>query len=561
MSIRNNRTVMSEGGYAAKTKYNQYVLEQISKEAGAILRKEEQQRLINAAKSQAALTMDTDPRMAGSAAVPRVNRSESTAFYGGTDPRMSSVKPGNPFGKNTVVPGNVDPRTEGFANKPKNPYDASVALQPLDETDPRFYSKAEKPAVAKFFEKKDKPEQKQGIIQNYSNKNSFYKSRGGIASLFDGKPNNLKSATASDFNKARGAGVADVAGNAESIRKLVEEIDNIRENGPVLTPRERQLYDSTGVADVAGNKEIYDWTEDVKEFFERPGTFYSPMYQTKTNLGKKILNKTEYKEENYNSDNKMSFVPRWREQQKMDESFIRRYEEGEKILNQEEFDTNFEANVIASINRFRAMPAKTFATILNITADCIDSLSYNQKSEFCNWLRSMEDNSELLEKSERQYSQIDYDNEFINELAVGVGKGLADMSSSAFIGGIVHISPDLLSDIYSAGEIYNTAREKGYSVEQAMAESGLMFTVNRGVGNAYDSLKDTVSNRGMKSVLEILKNTTTTTAEDAWLENNGEEGALSLEGIANTLAVEAVIQAIVKGAPYIGKKFAKSFLV
>lgn len=65
----------------------------------------------------------------------------------------------------------------------------------------------------------------------------------------------------------------------------------------------------------------------------------------------------------------------------------------------------------------------------------------------------------------------------------------------------------------------------------------------------------------VKTVLEILKNTTTASNENGWFENNGEEGALSLEGIANTLAVEAVIQAIVKGAPYIGKKFAKSFLV
>lgn len=84
-----------------------------------------------------------------------------------------------------------------------------------------------------------------------------------------------------------------------------------------------------------------------------------------------------------------------------------------------------------------------------------------------------------------------------------------------------------------------------------------MFTVNL----VCDLLKDTVSNRDMKSVLESLKNTATTTAENIWLENNGEAGALSLEGIANTLAVEAVIQAIVKGAPYIGRKLSKSLLV
>ena len=51
----------------------------------------------------------------------------------------------------------------------------------------------------------------------------------------------------------------------------------------------------------------------------------------------------------------------------------------------------------------------------------------------------------------------------------------------------------------------------------------------------------------MKTVLEVLKNTTTETNIDWWFENNGEEGSLSIEGIANTLAVEAAVEMIVKG--------------
>lgn len=54
----------------------------------------------------------------------------------------------------------------------------------------------------------------------------------------------------------------------------------------------------------------------------------------------------------------------------------------------------------------------------------------------------------------------------------------------------------------------------------------------------------------VKTVLEILKNTTTTSNENGWLENNGEEGALSLEGIANTLAMEAIVEILVSYSKY-----------
>lgn len=504
MTITKNRTYSSDGGYAAKQKQNEYMPKSVANKASLLLREQERQRLIEAAKR-------LDAQTRGAAA-----------------PESSS------FGK---------------ANNRQTFSDVIAANRNT--------------AAPKLFEKKDVPEQKQSISQGYSNKNDFYKGHGGIASLFDGKPNNLKSSTANDFNKTRGNGVAAVAGGSENIQKWLDEIEDIRKSGPVLTPRERQLYSSSGIADVAGRRELYDWTKDVQNvaddaqnFIDKNRTALTPKERDKIKKGQKILNNSSYEE-----SGDYSFIPKWRDQKKRDEDFMETYKEAERILNMEEFDTNFETNAVASVNRFSAMPAKTFATIMDMVADCIDSLSGEQKNEFCDWLRSMEDNSELLAKSERQYSQIDYDNEFINGLAVGVGKGLADMSSSKFIGEILRIPPDSLSDIYSAGEIYNTAREKGHSIEEAMAESGLMFAVNRGANLVCDSLKDTASSNGMKSVLESLKNTVTANTENVWLEINGEEGALSLEGIANTLAVEAAIQAIVKGAPYIGRKLSKSLLV
>lgn len=541
MTINKNRTYSSDGGYAASNKQKEYVPKSVAKKASLMLREQERQRLIEAAKRFDAQTRG--------AAAPE-NSGFSMVNSRQTFPEVIAAN--RNAGAGNVQSGSAAPRNvRDILDQPESAWRSGSFNGVIDPRAKNEFlnnigagSSAPKPAP--------KPAEKPGVLQRYSDKSNVYKGHGGAASLFDEKPNNLKSSTASDFNKTRGNGVAAVAGGSENIQKWLDEIEDIRKSGPVLTPRERQLYSSSGIADVAGKRELYDWTKDVQtvaddaqNFIDKNRTALTPKERDKIKKGQKILNNSSYEE-----SGDYSFIPKWRDQKKRDEGFMETYREAERILNMEEFDTNFEANVAASFNRFSAMPAKTLATIMDMVADCIDSLSGEQKSKLCDWLRSMEDNSELLAKSERQYSQIDYDNEFINGLAVGVGKGLADMSSSKFIGGIMHISPDLLSDIYSAGERYNTAREKGYSVEQAMAESGLMFVVNRGVGHAYDSLKDTTSNKGMKSVLEILKNTTTTTAENAWLENNGEEGELSLEGIANTLAVETIVEIIVTGSKY-----------
>lgn len=59
----------------------------------------------------------------------------------------------------------------------------------------------------------------------------------------------------------------------------------------------------------------------------------------------------------------------------------------------------------------------------------------------------------------------------------------------------------------------------------------------------------------MKTVLEVLKNTTTETNIDWWFENNGEEGSLSIEGIANTLAVQASVEMLIKYSSKIIEKF------
>ena len=537
MTINKNRTYSSDGGCAAGNKQKEYVPKSVAKKASLMLREQERQRLIEAAKR-------LDAQTRGAAA-------EGNNGFGMVNNRQTFpevIAANRNAGAGNVQSGSAAPRNvRDILDQPESTWSSGSFNGVIDPRAKNEFlnnisagSSAPKPAP--------KPAEKPGVLQRYSDKNNVYKGHGGAASLFDEKPNNLKSSTTSDFNKAKGVGIAEVAGDSESIRKLTEEIESIRAEGPTLTPRQKQLYNHSGIAEVAGDSEkIREQAEAIKDFWERPGTFSTPKERDKIKKGEKILNKPKYNEEYYNSDNKMSFIPRWRYQKKRDESFMETYEEAERFLNQEEFDSNADALMAASLNRFSAMPAKTFSTVLNMAANCIDELPWKHKEEICNWLRSMEDNSELLNKSERQYSQVDYDNEFVNGLIVGVSKEVADMSSQAFIGGLFNIPTKMLSSIYSATEIYNAAREKGYSVEEAMGESGAMTAVNEGVSFAYDLIKDNVANKGMKTVLEVLKNTTTETNIDWWFENNGEEGSLSIEGIANTLAVEAAVEMIVKG--------------
>ena len=532
MTINKNRTYSSDGGYAASNKQKEYVPKSVAKKASLMLREQERQRLIEAAKR-----LDAQTR---GAAAPE-NSGFSMVNSRQTFPEVIAAN--RNAGEGNVQSGSAAPRNvRDVLDQPKSTWRSGSFNGVIDPRAKNEFlnnigagSSAPKPAP--------KPAEKPGVLQRYSDKSNVYKGHGGAASLFDKKPNNLKSSTASDFNKAKGAGIAEVAGDSESIRKLTEEIESIRAEGPTLTPRQKQLYNHSGIAEVAGDSEkIREQAEAIKDFWERPGTFSTPKERNKIKRGEKILNKPQYDE-----NSEYSFIPKWREQKKRDESFMKTYEEAERFLNQEEFDSNADALMAASLNRFSAMPAKTFSTVLNMAANCIDELPWKHKEEICNWLRSMEDNSELLNKSERQYSQVDYDSEFINGLVVEVNKGLVDMSSQAFIGGLFNIPTKMLSSIYSATEIYNAAREKGYSVEEAMGESGAMTAVNEGVSFAYDLVKDNVTNKGMKTVLEVLKNTTTETNIDWWFENNGEEGSLSIEGIANTLAVEAAVEMIVKG--------------
>ncbi len=525
MALTSTRTVMSDGGKAAKPKYNDEVLKKIA---------EELERTHSAARNAAQKPQSPAPAFASA------EKSKPSAPFGDTDPRIRTA----------------------FAQKPQSPNPAFASTErnkptaPFSDTDPRtrtaFAQKPQSPNPA--FASTEK-----SIIQKYSTKSNAYRNQGsGMAALFGETPKKLKNTSADGFIKTKGAGIAAVAGKKTD--EATKELLSLLSGDYSPAPAAKDRYEKNGgVADAAGGK-TYDWVKDVKDFFDKPGSFSTPNIRDKTMRGEKILNKPKYDEAYYNSDNKMAFVPRVRDQQKFDESFMETYNEAERLLNQEEFDSNLECLMVADLNRFRAMPAKITSDVLNMAADCIDELTGEEKNAFCDWLRSMENNSEILEKSEKQYSQVDYDNEFIKEFVIGTHKELVDTASRAFMGGLLKIPPKSLSSIYAATEIYNTARENGHSIEEAIGESGAMAAVNKGASFVFDLAGNGIKNEAVKVTWELLKNATIQTNQNNWLRAYGAENKSTIENTVstvNTLATLAAVEDIVRGAPYLLKAAGK----
>lgn len=542
MTINKNRTYSSDGGCAASNKQKEYVPKSVAKKASLMLREQERQRLIEAAKRLDAQTRGT--------AAPE-NSGFSMVNSRQTFPEVIAAN--RNVGAGNVQNGSAAPRNvRDVLDQPESTWRSGSFNGVIDPRAKNEFlnnigagSSAPKPAP--------KPAEKPGVLQRYSDKSKVYKGHGGAASLFDEKPNNLKSSTASDFNKAKGAGIAEVAGDSESIRKLTEEIESIRTEGPTLTPRQKQLYNHSGIAEVAGDSEkIREQAEAIKDFWERPGTFSTPKERDKIKKGEKILNKPQYDE-----NSEYSFIPKWRDQKKRDESFMETYEEAERFLNQEEFDNEIEALFAGSFNRFRAMPAKVTADTLNIIADVADNISGGKKNAISNWLRSMENNDELLEKSDRQYSFAEQDGGFISGLLVDVSKELVDISSRALWGYVLNMPTEILSAIYSAANAYNTLRENGMSVSDSLNNSGAIMTISEGVDIAFNELQKQSKSGTQRLILKVLQPMANDLAQDHWMYAQDEAPTLSMEEIANTLTVQMSVEMLAKNAGKIAKAFRK----
>lgn len=502
MAITKNRTYSSDGGSAASNKQKEYVPKSVAKKASLMLREQERQRLIEAAKR-----LDAQTRGAAMAE----NSGFGTVNSRQTFPEVIAAN--RNAGAGNVQNGSAAPRNvRDILDRPESTWRSGSFNGVIDPRAKNEFlnnigagSSAPKPAP--------KPAEKPGVLQRYSDKSNVYKGHGGAASLFDEKPNNLKSSTASDFNKAKGAGIAEVAGDSEKIREQAEAI---------------------------------------KDFWERPGTFSTPKERDKIKKGEKILNKPQYDE-----NSEYSFIPKWRDQKKRDESFMETYEEAERFLNQEEFDNEIEALFAGSFNRFRAMPAKVTADTLNIIADVADNISGGKKNAISNWLRSMENNDELLEKSDRQYSFAEQDGGFISGLLVDVSKELVDISSRALWGYVLNMPTEILSAIYSAANAYNTLRENGMSVSDSLNNSGAIMTISEGVDIAFNELQKQSKSGTQRLILKVLQPMANDLAQDHWMYAQDEAPTLSMEEIANTLTVQMSVEMLAKNAGKIAKAFRK----
>ena len=135
-----------------------------------------------------------------------------------------------------------------------------------------------------------------------------------------------------------------------------------------------------------------------------------------------------------------------------------------------------------------------------------------------------------------------------------------DTASRAFMGGLLKIPPKSLSSIYAATEIYNTARENGHSIEEAIGESGAMAAVNKGASFVFDLAGNGIKNEAVKATWELLKNATIQTNQNNWLRAYGAENKSTIENTVstvNTLATLAAVEDIIRGAPYLLKAAGK----
>ena len=431
-----------------------------------------------------------------------------------------------------------------------------------------------------------------GIIQKYSTKSNAYRNQGsGMAALFGETPEKLKNTSADGFIKTKGAGISSVAGKKtdETTKELLSLLNGDYSPAPAAKDRYEK---NGGVADAAGG-EIYDWVKDVKDFFDKPGSFSTPNIRDKTMRGEKILNKPEYDEAYYNSDNKMAFVPRVREQQKFDESFMETYNEAEHFLDNENHENVIDNVVAASFNRFHSTPGRLVTNTFKLTADVIEKfniLPYDAEStkdfvdtlrcikviddlmeraeqmrkngqqpesiyklrktadmalyimQFygrtakatADLLRSFEYSDDIYKKSELQYSHAEEDGKFISGLAVNTGKAVTDLASAHLWGWVFEAPPQVLSTIYAATEKYNCLRENGKEVTESLVKSGLYGGASYLSGKMFDFIDNDTAKTSAKHILGPLAEYIVPNA----VGNTSDFGdEITLEGTASMLFI------------------------
>ena len=422
MTINKNWTYSSDGGYAAGNKQKEYVPKSVAKKASLMLREQERQRLIEAAKR-----LDAQTR---GAAAPE-NSGFSMVNSRQTFPEVIAAN--RNAGAGNVQSGSAAPRNvRDVLDQPESTWRSGSFNGVIDPRAKNEFlnnigagSSAPKPAP-KPAEKPEEEKKPQVFLSDAQ------KTRYGLLS---------------NMGEIAGGEVYDYLA---PVKDWIKESKD-KEYKP--TPREEFLYNRyNNMGEIAGG-DFYDYFEK----FKNPSLVdYTP-------------------------------TPREKQRQEMSDGVFRRYVEGERQLNITD-SGNFVYNLAnAMTNQFRGTAANTISRFLKREADLINEYSKNANidlmPELLDWLRSMEDNSDILSISEQQYSNVSYEQQkFKNSINEHINKKLEE--DVGFLSGIFEVTIDF-DIVKNAKDFVNEISSK--------AELGAFFPVAlyvRSSVNKYEELRE-----------------------------------------------------------------------
>lgn len=402
MTINKNRTYSSDGGCAASNKQKEYVPKSVAKKASLMLREQERQRLIEAAKR-----LDAQTR---GAAAPQNNG------FGMVNSRQTFpevIAANRNAGAGNVQSGSAAPRNvRDILDRPENTWRSGSFNGVIDPRAKNEFlnnigagSSAPKPAP-KPAEKPEEEKKPQVFLSDAQ------KTRYGLLS-----------------------NMGEIAGekvDVEPIREWFRESKN-REYKP--TPREEFLYNrNKDMGDIAGG-DFYDYF--IK--FKNPSMVnYTPPYSLKQRIktGEGVFNAIQGNKINDNSENQApggyTPPPYMKRKIQIGEGIFHGIQNGEKLLSIEDHGDVLGNMTYAAVNNFIGQALHSVSGLLRMRADYEEATGSSFPKEFMTtaagsigresyeqiasmekgkleWMRSLEDGSDYLALAEKQYANGDED--------------------------------------------------------------------------------------------------------------------------------------------------------
>ena len=402
MTINKNRTYSSYGGCAASNKQKEYVPKSVAKKASLMLREQERQRLIEAAKR-------LDAQTCGVAA-------EGNNGFGMVNNRQTFPE---------VIAAN---RNAGAGNVQSGSAAPRNVRDVLDQQESTWRSGS--------FNGVIDPRAKNEFLNNIGAGSSAPKPAPKPAE----KPEEEKKPQVflSDAQKTRYgllSNMGEIAGekvDVEPIREWFRESKN-REYKP--TPREEFLYNrNKDMGDIAGG-DFYDYF--IK--FKNPSMVnYTPPYSLKQRIkiGEGVFNAIQGNKINDNSENQApgGYIPPPYMKRKIQigEGIFHGIQNGEKLLSIEDHGDVLGNMTYAAVNNFIGQALHSVSGLLRMRADYEEATGSSFPKEFMTtaaggigresyeqiasmekgkleWMRSLEDGSDYLALAEKQYANGDED--------------------------------------------------------------------------------------------------------------------------------------------------------